>query len=87
VIVPRSLAFALPDAVGEAGAAAPVLLLALPLLQAAPSTAAPSTPPAPAASLVRPDTLLIMDLPSRSSPVWRDDPRQLRLNHCRYKYG
>jgi hypothetical protein len=55
-----------------------------PLLDEAP---AGGTPPAPAASLVRPDTLLIMDLPSRSSPVWRDDPRQLRLNHCRYKYG
>jgi hypothetical protein len=43
--------------------AAPVLLLLPALLHAATSSAAPSAPPTPAASLARPDSRLNLDLP------------------------
>jgi hypothetical protein len=51
-----------PAPVGEAGAAAPVLLLPA-LLHAATSSAALSAPPTPTATFARPDTRLNVDFP------------------------
>jgi hypothetical protein len=65
-VPPEELAPALgvdaPAPAGEAGAAAPVLLL-LPLLHAATSSAAPRAPPTPTATFARPDTRLNVDFP------------------------